>query len=142
MSQPLQDEIVSRVTALLAVAPALAGGRIEDSGESRPLAEQDESRIWVNWDSSTCARMQFKGQPNDWTTRVRVEVQARTSAAASALAMQVNDRMAADPGLNGYTQDGTPIGLMREPQDGDATVCKVQVVWEYQRRSPSTSIAA
>lgn len=131
------------LTALEAVAP----GKVK-RGRAWPMADQDQKLVKVYLDTSVPERAEFKGQPDDWLTRVRSEFHARGTATenaediADAMATQGFSLVMADPSLGGLCIDCYAVGIAWATDEADTSIGVAQIVFEAKHRTVANSIAA
>ena len=150
MSQLAQLEIVQRVKALLTATPrvlALADG-LTENGRTRPMAEQHAARIDITWDESVPQRADTSAAPDDWTTLVRIDIQARNTDTATgeqvagALAVAVYQRLGSDLGLGDLCLDGQPRGLLNASEEAGEDICHLKAAFEYTHRQAGNDLSA
>lgn len=135
------------VTALLA-APALAGGRVVGN-RHRPMAAQHVNQILVYLETSEADFGPGKTiGTTDWHTRIRVECLSRATASisaddgADALAVDVLNRVMADPSLGGKAIDTTPQALGWSEDESDTPLAAAQLLFSVWHSTPDASISA
>lgn len=117
-------------------------------GRRIPMADQDSEQVFVYLDTSVPTRADLGGQPDDWATRVRVEIPARGKAGvpaedrADALLVAAHGRVMAEPSLGGLCLDCYPVGIAWSGDEAETTVAVAQIVFEAKHRVSATSIAA
>ncbi|MGK5080473.1 hypothetical protein [Janthinobacterium sp. HLX7-2] len=108
-----QFGVVSAILDQLQVAPALAAGRIHRS-RTRAIGVDQPSAIVVRIERSTSTLADVIGGPTTWATLVNVECYARATGAepdiaADALLVEVFERLALAPTLNGAVMSFEPL---------------------------------
>ena len=108
-----QFGVVSAILEQLRVEPTLAGGRIYRS-RTRAIGTDQPSAIVVRIERSTSTLAQVIGGRTTWATLINVECYARATgsepdAVADALLMEVFDRLALAPTLNGAAMSLEPL---------------------------------
>jgi hypothetical protein len=146
MSNSKHLAVRNAIAALLAAAPAIAA-KITP-GRRYPMADQDSEQVFVYLDTSVPTRADIGGMPDDWSTRVRVEIAARGQAGTpaedrgDALLTAAHGRVMADPSLGDLCLDCYPVGIAWGGDEADTTLAVVQIVFEAKHRVSATSIAA
>jgi hypothetical protein len=146
MSNSLHLQIRNAVFALMGGGtPVAAKVRV---GRRVPMALQDSEEVFVYLDHSTPTRAQYGGQPDDWKTRVRIEIPARSKdnvdaeTRADALMTDAHGRVMADPSLGDLCMDCYPVGIAWGGDEADTAVAVAQIVFEAKHRVAANSIAA
>lgn len=149
MSTTSQLQIYDALTASLAQAPALAGGRINTMRTTnRPMPAEFASQIRVFLDQSLPAAMVGGTAPVDWTTRIRVECVARdvpgTKAldAASLIAAQVQARVLQDATLQALASEVTPAPMQWAEDEADTSLIACQAIFTVVHRAPFSNLIA
>ena len=146
MSNSKALEIRNAVVASLQAATAVA--ELIRVGRRVALPESRSEGVYVYLDYSAIERGQLQHVPDDWKTRVRVEIAARGVNAvpaedrADTLMVAVHARVMADPSLGGLCVDLYPIGITWDGDEADTTLAVCQVIFEAVHRVAADSIAA
>jgi hypothetical protein len=117
-------------------------------GRRNPMAAQDDEQLFVYLDTAVPTRAEISGLPDDWSTRVRVEICARgldgvpAETRADALLVDAHGRVMVDPSLGDLCMDCYPVGIAWGGDEADTTLAVVQIVFEAKHRVSATSIAA
>lgn len=150
MAGTVHMQICRAVQALLAAAENLADGGVHKGRRKRAMAEQFKRQVHVFLDAAPVSRGEFKGYPNDWTTRVRIECCARSDSEtgldgednADDLAKECYALIAADPDLSGLAEDLGPVAMAWDTDESETQIGVVQLAYDVLHRTPSNSIAA
>jgi hypothetical protein len=146
MSNSKQLGVRNAIAALFAAGAPVA--EKVTKGRRIPMAAQDSEQVFVYLDTSVPERADLGGQPDDWDTRVRVEIPARgkdetpAEDRADALLTEAHARVMADPSLGGLCLDCYPVGIAWGGDEADTTVAVAQIVFQAKHRVSATSIAA
>ena len=108
-----QFGVVSAILEQLRVEPALAEGRIHRS-RTRAIGVDQPNAIVVRIERSTSTLAEVIGGPTTWATLVNVECYARAAGAepdtaADALLVEVFERLALAPTLDGAVMSFEPL---------------------------------
>jgi uncharacterized protein (DUF433 family) len=148
MSNSLHVGVRNAVAAALSALPSLADGGVVVN-RSTPMAKQYAKQIRVFLETSSGQPIVLSGQPQDWTTRIRVEHVARAASAdenatdlADALACAATERVLADMSLGGLVQHIQPKAIGWFDDEADTSIATVQVIYEAVHRTSGQSIAA
>ena len=137
------------MTAHMAVRDAFAAALLADPPVSPRVEEQRElslpqgvaSQVSVFRDASDPSEGFIRGAPVDWSTQLRVECKARTTAgataerAADALCVAVYQRVMADPSLGGVALDLNPGPMRWEQDDLDTAVAVATQIFYARHRT-------
>lgn len=145
MSDSSHLAIREAVAAALQRTPAICD-RIDEQRDLT-LPAGVAASVSVFRDTSRAAPGAILGAPVDWTTRIRVLVKARTTAAgpaeanADALALTAYARVMADPSLGGVADDLVPEDLTWDQDDADSGVALALLNFRITHRTSGGSIA-
>lgn len=153
----IREHIAGLIEAALGTAPGGSGlldGGLIRGRRNQVMPEQFKRQAFIYLDYSRPQRAQYKGQPDDWTTRLRIECAARPDdavpltgeEAADDLAMQVYGvvmaAVEADPTLGDRAMDVKPMGLAWDTDEANVQLAVTQAVFDVQHRTGAASIAA
>ncbi len=133
--------------AILAAHEPVAPGLVK-RGRAWAMPKQDDKQVKVYLDTSVPERAEFKGQPDDWLTRIRVEYQARGTPTQNAediadeMATQGFGLVLTDPSLGGLCMDCYAVGIAWATDEADTSLGVAQIVFEAKHRTVANSIAA
>lgn len=144
MTQSLHLGIRDAILARFAGA-AMAGNNVQ-RGRAWAMADQDAQLVKVYLDTSLPERAEIAGMPDDWKTRVRVELHARgtntvtAEDAADALLTQAHALVMADPGLGGRCMDCYPVGIAWATDEADTSIAVAQILFEAHHRTSAFNL--
>lgn len=140
------DAIVAAVTARLRQAPAIAADILEEA-EVDPVPESMDAAVVVAFVGSSPLRVVMRGNPVDWSTRVRIECYARADGrslaagrASRALHAQVYARLMADHTLGGAAIDISEPTLQADPDRSSTEVGCLVAEYDITHRTAARTL--
>lgn len=111
------SQIVAAVIAQLEAQPAVC--KSIHRARTNVFPEQEAEAVSVEWERALAAQGGISGAPIDWSTRITVELYARSvtesgDVAIDPLLERVTGRLAADPSLGGIVSDLMLAGVEAE----------------------------
>ena len=135
-----------RNRAVTILEPVAAG--LVKAGRAWAMASQNNKLVKVYLDTAVPERAQFGGQPDDWQTRIRIELHARGTSLlagediADAMVTAAYALLQTDPSLGIDCIDCIPVGMAWTTDEADTSIAVCQLVLEVKHRTPYNSIAA
>lgn len=110
-------KVVTAVIAQLQAQPPVC--KSIHRARTSPVSEQEMEAVSVQWEQALPAQGAITGAPVDWSTRITVELYARSvtesgDVVVDPLLERVAERLAADPSLGGIVSDLVLVGVEAE----------------------------